>query len=508
MAFLNKKVLRNVSGKTAPSQDEGQSDCMIDMRTRQAYLEGCILVVKKNGSFDSEDARRALDEVGRSLKMGKDEIAECYETVSALNDSDEKEFLKKEIVATVKAIGLEFASRFLLDVETCALANGQIGTTTYELIYRYFRELFIEADTWRVRVLDSAGQGEKRKRWIDCCRQAAKVWSAHDAQYALAHWHFSGIDVGLNDAEAENLYRQAAKQGNAEAQKAVDAIDAKRAKEERIRAEKEAARRAAEERKRAKEEAEAKRRAEEAEAKRRAKRAEAIQGAVVVGVILLLIALGVWFICHLHNKKIERINTAANSIMQSMVSIPGAKFKIGKTEVTQAQWYGIMGKNPSKHEGDNLPVENVSWNDCQEFIEKLNKSDAVKNSQMKRFRLPTEHEWEYACRAGGTGDVGLMAGGRPGSLDEMAWYNGGLTHPVATKKPNAYGLYDMHGNVFEWCSDAVEKKGLFGFGAKYYVYVNKGGSVDKKRDKVLASYRDTDGGDARYSNTGLRLVCD
>ena len=497
MAFLNKKVLRNVSGKTAPTQDEGQSGCMIDIHTRQAYLEGCILAVKKNGGLDSEDARHKLDAVGRSLQMGKDDITQCYDVVSGVSDSEENEFIDEEIVPTVRAAGLEL--RFLLDVETCASEKSQIGAAAYTLIYRYIEGLSVDKNTWRVQVLDLVDEDEKRKNWINCCRQAEKVWSAHDAQYALAHWHFSGNNVGLNDAEAERLYEQSSKQGNAEAQKAVDAIKAKRAEEERIRAEKEAKRRAEEERKRAKEEAEAKRRAEEAEAKRRKEIKDGIAAAAPVGVVLLVIILGVWFVCHLHNKKIERINTAANSIMQSMVSIPGAKFKIGKTEVTQAQWYGIMGKNPSKNEGWKLPVENVSWKECQEFIEKLNKSDAVKKSQIKRFRLPAEKEWEYACRAGGTGDIGLMADGQQGRLDEMAWYNCGSTHPVATKKPNAYGLYDMHGNVFEWCSDV--KKGFL-----YDSYVNKGGAYDKSAERCYASRQDDNA--RAYGNTGLRVVCD
>ena len=497
MAFLNKKVLRNVSDKTAPTQDEGQSGCMIDIHTRQAYLEGCILAVKKNGGLDSDDAKHTLDAVGRLFQIGKEDIIACYDVVSGVSDSEENEFIDEEIVSTVKSAGLEL--RFLLDVETCASETTRIGAAAYTLIYRYAEGLSVDKNTWRVQVLDLVDADKKRKCWINCCRQAAKVWSAHDAQYALAHWHFSGIDVGLNDAEAESLYEQAAKQGNAEAQKAVDAIKTKRAEEERISAEKEAKRRAEEERKRAKEEAEAKRRAEAAEAKRRKKIKDGIAAAAPVGVVLLVIIFGVWFVCHLHNKKVERINTAANSIMQSMVSIPGAKFKIGKTEVTQAQWYGIMGKNPSKNEGWKLPVENVSWKECQEFIEKLNKSDAVKKSQIKRFRLPTEKEWEYACRAGGTGDIGLMADGQQGRLDEMAWYNCGSTHPVATKKPNAYGLYDMHGNVFEWCSDV--KKGFL-----YDSYVNKGGAYDKSAERCYASSQDDNA--RAYGNTGLRVVCD
>ncbi|MBQ7251693.1 MAG: formylglycine-generating enzyme family protein [Kiritimatiellae bacterium] len=115
-------------------------------------------------------------------------------------------------------------------------------------------------------------------------------------------------------------------------------------------------------------------------------------------------------------------------------------FWMAKTEVTQAQWKSVMGENPSDHEGeDSLPVESVSWNDCQEFCEKTG------------LRLPTEAEWEYACRAGSTGPY---AG--TGKLDEMGWFSGNSgsqTHPVGQKRPNAWGLYDMHGNVCEWCGD-------------------------------------------------------
>ena len=149
--------------------------------------------------------------------------------------------------------------------------------------------------------------------------------------------------------------------------------------------------------------------------------------------------------------------TSVTEIIETMVQIPGEDYLMGKYEVTQAQWQAIMGNNRSIHEGYlSRPVEQVSWNDCQKFIKKLNARTEVKSAGIT-FRLPTEEEWEYACRAGSTGKYGLLADGREGTLDEMGWYEDNSddkTHPVGQKKPNAWGLYDMHGNVWEWTASA------------------------------------------------------
>ena len=125
-----------------------------------------------------------------------------------------------------------------------------------------------------------------------------------------------------------------------------------------------------------------------------------------------------------------------------------SSFSIGQTEVTQELWEAVMGSNPSKWKGLKLPVEKVSWNDCQTFITKLNQLTG------KTFRLPTEAEWEFAAR-GGNSSKGYKYSGSD-NIEDVAWYtsnSGSKTHEVATKQPNELGLYDMSGNVREWCQD-------------------------------------------------------
>lgn len=148
-------------------------------------------------------------------------------------------------------------------------------------------------------------------------------------------------------------------------------------------------------------------------------------------------------------------NGAVTSLINELVSIPGKTWKISKYEVTQAQWTAIMDNNPSKHKGSNLPVDSVSLSDCKIFLERINSESLVKQAGLS-FRLPSGDEWKYACLAGGEEPFGLMKNGTSAPslvLILSAWYGENSkfeSHPVGKKEPNAYGLYDMLGNVSEW----------------------------------------------------------
>ncbi|MBR4553277.1 MAG: formylglycine-generating enzyme family protein [Bacteroidaceae bacterium] len=185
-----------------------------------------------------------------------------------------------------------------------------------------------------------------------------------------------------------------------------------------------------------------------------------------------------------------------------------SNYYIGETEVTQELWEAVMGSNPSDFVGANLPVENVSWDDCQAFINKLNEKTG------KTFRLPTEAEWEYAAR-GGKKSKGYTYSGS-NAIGDVAWHldnSGNTTHEVGTKQANELGIYDMSGNVWEWCQDW--------YGETYY----ENSSTTDPQGPASGTYRMLRGGswidfarncrvairvcaspDCKDLNYGLRLV--
>jgi formylglycine-generating enzyme required for sulfatase activity len=152
---------------------------------------------------------------------------------------------------------------------------------------------------------------------------------------------------------------------------------------------------------------------------------------------------------------VKAIDASSESEMPSHKVCISQPFYLGETEVTQRQWDSLMDKNPSKFKGQYRPVERVNWKDVQEFIKRLNAKEGG-----NAYRLPTEAEWEYAARAGSS--TLYAFGNSEGSLKDYAWYGNkgyhGDSHEVAQKKPNDWGFYDMHGNVWEWVQDWYDPK--------------------------------------------------
>jgi formylglycine-generating enzyme required for sulfatase activity len=184
-------------------------------------------------------------------------------------------------------------------------------------------------------------------------------------------------------------------------------------------------------------------------------------------------------------------------------------FYIGKYPVTQKQWEKVMGSNPSNFKGKDRPVESVSWNDVQEFIKKLNEKESP-----GKYRLPSESEWEYVCRAGIT--TRYAFGDDESKLGDHAWYDtnsGFQTHPVGQKKPNSWGLYDMHGNIWELCQDkwhpdydGAPPDGSAWEGGSSSIRVFRGGSWLNLAGVCRSAYRNRSGPGNRYDYLGFRVL--
>ena len=228
-----------------------------------------------------------------------------------------------------------------------------------------------------------------------------------------------------------------------------------------------------------------------------------------------------------HSGSTVSLSAELNKLINNMVYVSGGTFIMGgdessdqtpthsvtlssyyicKYEVTQALWRAVMGSNPSKFKGDNLPVEQVSWNDCQTFINRLNSYTG------RNFRLPTEAEWEFAARGGNYNRHYKYSGSN--YISDVAWYcdnSGNRTHPVGTKQANELGLYDMSGNVWEWCSDWYGSYSSYsqsnptgatsGFGR-----VERGGNWCGLARYCCSSHRSYYAPGNSFDDLGLRLV--
>ena len=227
------------------------------------------------------------------------------------------------------------------------------------------------------------------------------------------------------------------------------------------------------------------------------------------------------------------LSAELNKLINDMVYVPGGTFTMGGTseqgsdanpdekpthnvtlssyyickyEVTQALWRAVMGSNPSNFKGDNLPVESVSWNDCQTFINRLNSYTG------RNFRLPTDAEWEFAARGGNYSRHYKYSGSN--YIGDMAWYegnSGSRTHPVGTKQANELGLYDMSGNVWEWCSDWYGSYSSYSqsdptrSNSGSYRVIRGGSWFDGARI-CRSPFRGSDAPGSSNYNLGLRLV--
>ncbi|MDR0971304.1 MAG: formylglycine-generating enzyme family protein [Bacteroidales bacterium] len=183
-----------------------------------------------------------------------------------------------------------------------------------------------------------------------------------------------------------------------------------------------------------------------------------------------------------------------------------SSFHISKYEITQKQWKAVMGNNPSYFKGDNLPVEQVNMSDINEFLMRLNTKTG------KKYRLPTESEWEYAALGGGESKGYKYSGSN--NVDEVAWHKGNsseMTHPIGEKQPNELGIYDMSGNVWEWCSDKSDwydnssktnPKGPSTGSSN----VRRGGGFTNGSSQHRSANRAGISNQARSNNLGFRIV--
>lgn len=231
----------------------------------------------------------------------------------------------------------------------------------------------------------------------------------------------------------------------------------------------------------------------------------AVDKSLFAGIAFVKIEAG----CFLMGRDTEVKESSAVELPQHKVCI-SKPFYLSETEVTQKQWEAVMGDNPSKSKSPSKPVEKVSWDDIQGFIKRLNEQEGGTH-----FRLPTEAEWEYAARAGSS--TLYSFGEKESQLKDYAWFGNegyhGSSQEVGLKKPNAWGLYDMHGNVWEWVSDwydpdyyhhSPEQDPKGSETGQYRVY--RGGSWVGKAVNLRSALRYSGLPSTRTNDIGFRLV--
>lgn len=200
----------------------------------------------------------------------------------------------------------------------------------------------------------------------------------------------------------------------------------------------------------------------------------------------------------------KRSSVAIGRLIADMKPVPGKAYLLGCTEVTVEQWHSVMKPDVPFAGDGNLPVSGVSWDDCQDFIKCLNEREETVAEKLS-FRLPTVKEWRHACLAGAKGEWGCVLTNAVGQIDTMGWYagnSGNRKSAVAQKTPNAWGFYDMHGNVFEWCADTSSE-----YGGDFRVRV--GGGFRSPAEHCTSWFVNSANKMlSRYDDQGLRLLAE
>ena len=414
-----------------------------------------IMLLRSGGSDDAEDVgtrlggcRKEMDDMKKQLAVLRVQLIGMYE--SAVRQY--RQAAERGDAAAQFDLGrsYELGTGVPKDLEQAAQW------------YRKAAEQGHSEAQFKLGLCHESGSGvpkdpEQAAKWY---RQAAEHGHA-GAQYKLGECHESGFGVPKDLGQAAEWYRKAAEQG-------VDEARFRRLLCDRT-----------------------------------------LQGAIMValpgdvGLELVKVEVGTFTMGRSRDERGRRGDEEPHRVTLTR------NFLIGRTVVTQAQWRAVMGNNPSFFKGDDMPVECVSWNDAMAFCEKLNAMGLAPSGH--KFALPTEAQWEYAAR-GGKNSRGYKYSGSD-DPDEVGWFGGNFAdkpQPVARKKPNELGLYDMSGNVWEWCRDRYEKGYAadpeFLAGNSGSELVTRGGSMCGSAGFCRSACRSASGPGCVSQELGFRIV--